>query len=270
MPAQQRGPAIHSFKTWDELEIAYHEWGERSATEIPVVLHHGFVADAPTNWHATGIVGALLARGRWVVGPDARGHGLSEKPYDSTRYGEQAMARDLAALVDHLGAERIDLAGYSMGAIVSLLFAAADPRVRRLVVGGVGAGVVECGGVDRRAVSNESIIQALSAEDAASLQQPDARSFRLLADALGADRRALLAQASSVYRGGVALDRITAPTLVIAGEEDPLAVRPQVLADAIPDGSLKLTSGDHMSALADPGFTTALVDFLCMPGLDEQ
>jgi hypothetical protein len=42
-----------------------------------------------------------------------------------------------------------------MGAVVSLLFASGDERVRRLVIEGASAqGVVECGGVDRRAVSN--------------------------------------------------------------------------------------------------------------------
>ena len=49
---------------------------------------------------------------------------------------------------------------------------------------------------------------------------------------------------------------------MLAGEQDPLAVRPQVLAEAIPDATLQIVSGDHMSALADPRFTRAIVDFL--------
>ena len=73
------------------------------------------------------------------------------------------MARDLALLLDTIGAAQIDLVGYSMGAVVSLLLSSTDERVRRLVVGGVGSGVIECGGVDRRSVSNDSIITALSA-----------------------------------------------------------------------------------------------------------
>ena len=79
------------------------------------------------------------------------------------------MAKDLAVLLDTISAEQVDLVGYSMGAVVSLLFASGDERVRRLVIGGVGSGVVECGVVDRRAVSNESIIEALSADDPASI-----------------------------------------------------------------------------------------------------
>ena len=81
--------------------------------------------------------------------------------------------------------------------------------------------MIECGGVDRRAVSNESIIEALRAEDPASLDSPEASAFRRLADALGADREALVAQATSIYRGEIALGAIIAPTLVLAGDTDP-------------------------------------------------
>ena len=117
------------------------------------------------------------------------------------------MARDLAMLLDVVDAHEVDLVGYSMGAIVSLIYASGGARVRRLVVGGVGSGVIECGGVDRRAVSTESIIEALSADDASSLAPDGAAAFRRLADALGADREALIAQASSIYRGN---DRVGA------------------------------------------------------------
>jgi pimeloyl-ACP methyl ester carboxylesterase len=83
-----------------------------------------------------------------------------------------------------------------------------------------------------------------------------------LADALGADRKALVAQARSIYRGQIALDRISAPTLVLAGDDDPLAVRPRVLADALPDATLRTIPGNHIAAVADPSFTRLLVDFL--------
>jgi pimeloyl-ACP methyl ester carboxylesterase len=253
--------AVKRFKTWDDLEIAYREWGDATGMP-PVVLHHGFVASAETNWVATGVIDALLAAGRMVFAPDARGHGSSEKPHDSGRYGEQRMARDLSVLLDVIDAPQVDLVGYSMGAIVALILSSADERVRRLVVGGVGAGVIECGGVDRRAVSNESIILALSVEDPATVDLPEARAFRLLADAVGADREALVAQAHAVYRGEIPLDRISAATLVLAGADDPLAVRPEVLAAAIPDATLRIVDGNHVGALGDPAFTRAIVDFL--------
>jgi pimeloyl-ACP methyl ester carboxylesterase len=252
---------MQSFTTWDGIAIAYQEWGEEGPAP-PVVLHHGFVADADANWVAPGVVEALVAAGRRVIAPDARGHGHSDKPHDPGVYGEQRMARDVAVLLDVIGAERIDLVGYSMGAVVALIVSSDERRVRRLVVGGIGSGIIECGGVDRRAMSNESVIKALSAEDPSTLREPEAARLRAIADALGADREALVAQARSVYRGHIALGRITAPTLVLAGDLDPLAVRPEVLADAIPNATLKIVSGDHVAAIADPRFSALIVEFL--------
>ena len=119
---------MKSFKSWDQTEIVYQEWGEQ--TDLPpVVLHHGFVVDANTNWVAPGIVDALLGAGRRVLAPDARGHGQSGKPHDRDSYGEQRMARDLAVLLDVSGEPQIDLVGYSMGAIVSLIFASEDSEL---------------------------------------------------------------------------------------------------------------------------------------------
>ena len=253
---------MKTFKTWDDIEIAYQEWGGEEPSSPPVVLHHGFAVDANANWVAPGVVGALLDAGRRVIAPDARGHGRSEKPHDPARYGEQRMARDLGVLLDVVGAPQIDLVGYSMGAIVSLIYASGGEQVRRLVVGGVGSAVLECGGVDRRAVSNESIIEALSVDDPSALTVPEAVAFRRLADGLGADREALVAQASSIFRGDIPLERIRAPTLVLAGDADPLAVRPGVLADAIPDATLRIIPGNHVEAVADPGFRQSIVDFL--------
>src|ERR1035438_9843763 len=116
-------------------------WGAAGALP-PVFLHHGFIANADINWVRPGIVAALTNAGRQVVALDARGHGSSDKPHDPSYYGEEKMARDLRQLFDSIGAVRVDLVGYSMGAIVSLIAASQDERIRRLVVGGVGSGVV--------------------------------------------------------------------------------------------------------------------------------
>jgi len=57
-------------------------------------------------------------------------------------------------------------------------------------------------------------------------------------------------------------DRIRARTLVLAGAADPLAARPQLLASAIPGARLQLVPGDPMMAVMDPGFASAIVEFL--------
>jgi pimeloyl-ACP methyl ester carboxylesterase len=248
----------------DGVAVAVHRWGARSA-QPPVVLLHGFLATTRGNWVRPGIVAALLAAGREVIGIDARGHGESDKPHDPRCYGEPAMAGDVRAVADSLGLGGYDLAGYSMGAIVALLAAAADRRVRRLVVGGIGAGVVELGGLDTRMVAQDALIAALEADDPATITDRAAAGFRAFADSFGADRLALAAHARVVHTGPLPLRDITAPTLVLAGEDDPLAVRPQLLASAIPGAELRLVPGNHLSAVGVPAFGAALIQFLGAP-----
>lgn len=251
---------MESFRSDDGLQIAYRTW--RDGDGVPVVLHHGFGASAEIDWVATGVVGALTDAGRRVVGIDARGHGASEKPHDAARYGEPRMARDVVTLLDVLGVSAVDLVGYSMGAVVSLLTAAREPRVRRLVVGGIGHAAAERGGVDTASLAPEALREALLTDDVAAIPHPGAAAFRRFADDTGADRQALAAQAAAVHRDPIPLDRITAPTLVLAGRDDPLATRPEVLAAAVPDARLLLVDGDHGGALQEAAFREAIVAFL--------
>jgi pimeloyl-ACP methyl ester carboxylesterase len=252
---------MERFTSLDGTGIVYQVWGGASALP-PVVLHHGFVVDATTNFVGPGVVDALVAAGRRVIAPDARGHGASDKPHDPARYGEAIMARDLGALLDTLGLGPVDLVGYSMGAVVSAIFAADDRRVRRLVLSGVGAGVVELGGLDTRVMPPAEVAAVLLMSSPAAVEASPAAAFRLLADAVGADRAALAAQVHAAHRTPIALDRITAPTLVLAGRDDALAARPEVLAAAIPGARWRLVSGDHMTALRAPAYSPALVEFL--------
>ncbi|MBX9246416.1 alpha/beta hydrolase [Actinotalea ferrariae] len=249
-----------SFRSDDGLRIAYRTWGTADGT--PVVLHHGFGASAEQDWVRTGLVDALVAAGRRVVALDARGHGASDKPHDPARYGEPRMADDVVALVEALGAPAVDLVGYSMGALVSLFTAAREPRVRRLVVGGIGAAAVELGGVDTRVLDPEALRHALLTDDPSTITHPGAAGFRGLADETGADRTALAAQASARHHGTLPLAEITVPTLVLAGRDDPLAARPEVLAAALPDATLRLVDGDHGAVLHDAGFHEAIVTFV--------
>src|SRR5262245_19418932 len=104
---------MERFTSFDGVGICYQVWGPADA-EVPVVLHHGFVADANLNWVGPGVVDALVTAGHRVVAPDARGHGQSDKPHDPACYGETTMARDLQALFDLLDVPAVDLVGYSM------------------------------------------------------------------------------------------------------------------------------------------------------------
>jgi pimeloyl-ACP methyl ester carboxylesterase len=249
------------FTSFDGLDLSYQDGGVPGA-QPPVVLHHGFASDGTGNWVRTGIAEALVASGRYVVIPDARGHGESAKPHDPVYYGEDKMSRDLRDLFDLMGATEVDLVGYSMGGVVALLAAAEDPRIRRLVVGGIGASVAELGGVDSRVVARDSVIAALLADDPSTIADPQAMAFRAFAEATGADRKALAAQAQAAHNKPIGLDRVRIPALVLAGTEDQLAQRPEVLAAALPNAKWRVLAGDHLTVVRNPEFAEAIVAFL--------
>jgi pimeloyl-ACP methyl ester carboxylesterase len=132
-----------------------------------------------------------------------------------------------------------------------------------LVVGGIGEGVIERGGVDTRLAGKRTIVDALLAENPSTIAHPGAAAFRAFADRGGSDRRALAAQASMMNDTPIALEKITAPTLVLAGVDDLLARHPERLAGAIPAARWQSIPGDHLGAVPQPAFASALVDFLC-------
>src|SRR5579883_1762190 len=78
----------------------------------PVLLIHGFAANADFNWRQPGVIKAL-AENYKVIALDNRGHGQSGKPHDIAKYGEE-MAEDAVRLLDHLGIKKAHIVGYSM------------------------------------------------------------------------------------------------------------------------------------------------------------
>jgi pimeloyl-ACP methyl ester carboxylesterase len=207
------------------------------------------------------VVEALTSVSGPVVAMDARGHGKSDKPTQPDAYGETRMATDLTELCHRLHFDVFDLVGYSMGGVVSLLVALTDARVRRLVVGGLGASVVD-EGFDGLVSRGTDVADALETDDPGSISDPLARSFRDFADAVGADRRALAAHVRSTRHGTLDLASIAVPTLVLAGAQDPLARDPDALVAAIPGATVKTVPGDHLRSVGHPQFRDALVAFL--------
>jgi pimeloyl-ACP methyl ester carboxylesterase len=105
------------------------------------------------------------------------------------------------------------------------------------------------------------LAEAFLADDPGTLP-PEIAGMRAFAEVVGADLPSLAAQARSVHRDGVDFAAITARTLVIAGNDDPLAERPHVLADAIPGARLLVVAGDHGTAVGSRDFQSAIVLFL--------
>jgi pimeloyl-ACP methyl ester carboxylesterase len=245
---------MSTFTSFDGTHLAYEVEGDGP----PVLLLHGFAADGYANWVRPHAVEALVGAGRRAVTLDARGHGRSDKPHDPAAYEGDAMVRDAQALLDHLGFDRVDVCGYSMGAMTTYALVGREPRARSAVLGGVGGRL----GGDSLARRAPLIADALLAEDPATITDRGAAAFRAFADSTGADREALAAiQRARRVRGGDAAT-ITVPVLVITGDKDTLVGSPHELAARIPGARAQVVSGDHLGAVFDPAFRRAIVDFL--------
>jgi len=243
-------------RSFDGARIAYTARGAGPT----VLLLHGFGADHELNWGRSGVIDALVDSGRRVIATDARGHGASDKPHDPDRYAGDAMVRDAQVVLDHLGVERVDVIGYSMGSMVAARLVPDEPRTRSLVLGGVGERIVPPRSGGR---NPEAIAAALLADDASTAGSATARAFREFADATGADRQALAALSrSSSLRSSVRFDEITVPTLVIAGSGDTLIRSPDALAARLASARLQMVKGDHLGAPYHRGFKDAIVEFL--------
>lgn len=100
----------------------------------PLLLVHGF-PESHLIWHR---VAPSLARDFFVVAPDLRGYGASERPpatADHSSYSKREMARDCVALMAHLGHERFAVVGHDRGARVTARLAADHPdRVTRAML----------------------------------------------------------------------------------------------------------------------------------------
>ncbi|MDQ6943951.1 MAG: alpha/beta fold hydrolase, partial [Candidatus Eremiobacteraeota bacterium] len=100
--------------TIDGRRIGYDDSG---GAGVPVVLLHGFPLDR-TVWDEQ--LDALTAAGARVIRVDLRGCGESE-PSDGPALME-ALAGDVAGVLDTLRVERAVLVGHSIGGYVALAF----------------------------------------------------------------------------------------------------------------------------------------------------
>jgi pimeloyl-ACP methyl ester carboxylesterase len=238
------------------LTLNYREEGEGD----PVLLIHGFASNLQMNWGGTGWMKALAEAGYRAIAFDHRGHGASDKIYESASYSISHMAQDAFALLDHLHIGRADVIGYSMGARVGALMAIEQPqRVRSLVIGGMGARLFE------GAPKSEDIAQALEATSREDVTDPYARTFRVFAEATKSDLAALAAVIRSprLPLTPDLLARITCPVLIAVGSDDDVAGSPHELAVHLPDADvLEIEGRDHNRSVGDKRFRTGVLQFL--------
>ncbi|MHB1929480.1 MAG: bifunctional 3-oxoadipate enol-lactonase/4-carboxymuconolactone decarboxylase PcaDC [Acidimicrobiales bacterium] len=210
---------------------------------------------------------ALAARFR-VVRYEHRGHGGTAPPAPGP-YTIADLGGDLVELLDHLGVERASLCGLSLGGMVGLWVAVHHPeRVERLVLACTAAelGPPEAW-AERAAVvraQSPSVLQDVLV--ARWFVEPRPQLVAGMLDATDREGYAGCCEAIGAMDQRADLHRVTAPTLVIAGADDPVTppARALELQAGIGGAALAvLPHAAHLANLDQPGaFTDAVVDHL--------
>ncbi len=228
-------------------------------TGEPVIFIHGFTVDSDWNWQAPGILDSIAKDFR-VIAMDVRGHGKSAKPHSRDAYGRNI-------LMDHLRIEKAHLVGYSMGGEITLAFLLSFPeRVTKAVVGG--GGWVAAG--DRKHElwqTHASLLEAIPPGVSVSEQLfPGAPLDEATRRTMNAnDAAALSAVAYGMLAFAVeeqALRNNTVPTMLVIGENDQFKFSADKALVAGSRMEMTVLPGqDHLSAIADPGFVRAVLEF---------
>ena len=212
----------------------------------PIILLHG-LGSSSADWRYQ--LPALSAHYRIVVA-DLRGHGRS--PRGRGRLTAEAMAADVAALLEALGAPPAHVVGLSLGGCVALALALDHPaRVRSLTLVNTFARLSLAGprgalrGLARLGLLACSPMRVVAAHVARGLfPRPDQRELYLAAVAsLAANsRRTYLASLRGLASFDVRrrLAELRCPTLVVAGDRD-TTVSPaskRLLQQSIPGAEL--------------------------------
>jgi len=242
----------------DGVTIDFLDEGGRA--DEPILLVHGFASNKEVNWVWPGWITALTRDARRVIALDNRGHGRSSKLYDPADYDTALMAGDVRALLDHLGIERADVMGYSMGARITAFLALEHPdRVRSAILGGLGIRLVDGVGL------SPHIADALLAPSREDVTDPTGLTFRAFAEQTKSDMRALAAciRGSRQTLTREEVGRIHVPLIVGVGTKDDVAGSAEALAALIPGArALDIPDRDHMTAVGDKVFKAGVAEFL--------
>jgi pimeloyl-ACP methyl ester carboxylesterase len=263
--------------TDDGIKLYYEETG----SGIPIVFVHEFAGDCRAYEQQV----RHFSRSYRCITYNARGYPPSDVP-DSVDAYSQARARDdIRAVLDALSIERAHIVGISMGGFATVHFGFTHPaRARSLVIAGCGYGAAP----DKRAQFIEETeaaatrFETLGMEQAAQvyalspsrvqLQNKDPRGFREFAaqlaqhSARGAalTMRGVQMRRPSLYDLVDRFKMISAPTLIMTGDEDWSCLEPALLLKrAILSAALiVMPNSGHAINLEEPAaFNAHLADF---------
>ncbi|AYA24282.1 3-oxoadipate enol-lactonase [Rhodococcus rhodochrous] len=246
------------------VTLNYEQYGDPTK---PTVLFLGSLGSDLSMWapqiHA-------LATDWNIVAADHRGHGASPAP--SGPYTIEELAGDVVALLDSLELDAVHYVGLSLGGAVGQWLAAHHPeRVRTLTLLCTSPAFQPAQPWYDRAASVRNDGLASIADSIVSrwftseLAEHDpklvARHVEMVKGTTD-EGYAACCEALATWDGRPDLARIVAPTLVIAGEQDP-ATPPstmQQLADGIADSVFHVLSpGAHLANVEQAGRVTKLI-----------
>lgn len=236
--------------------------------QAPVVLLGNSLGTNLEVWDRQ--VPALAGRLR-VVRFDHRGHGRSPAPPGPYEIAD--LAGDVLALMDRLGLQRAHYCGLSIGAMVGMWLAIRAPeRIDRLVLMCTAAHLPPASAWAQRA---RAVLAAGSTEPVAdsvvdrwltppfAQEHPDVRAWlREMLVAQPADGYAACCGAIERMDLRADLPRISAPTLVISGADDPASApeHQALIAEAIPRARLEVVAdAAHLASVQQPQVVNRLV-----------
>jgi 3-oxoadipate enol-lactonase len=215
-----------------------------------------------------------LARHFRLLRFDARGHGRSHAP--AGPYSIEDLGRDVLALLDEAGLERVHFCGLSMGAMAGMWLAVHAPeRIDRLALCSASAHIPPRElWEDRAALVRSEGMEAVADGSLERWFSEEGREER--PDAVERIRNGLLETPAEGYAASCEAIRdhdvredvgaITAPTLVVVGDEDPITPpdHARYIADRI-DGArmVEVDRARHLLNIEHPGLVTGeLIDHL--------
>ena len=265
--AETRGAG--AFAELNGLNLYYETHGAGR----PMVLLHGGLGSGEMY----GPILPVLAENHQVIAPDLQGHGRTadiDRPID-----ERLMADDIAALIDHLGLEKPDLVGYSLGGGVAFHTAVKYPqKVGKLVIASVYFRWDDSyselrGQVDQVNAAAAEFMKETPMYELYQRVAPRPEDFGRLLDKIGA-----LMKERFDYREE--LRGIQVPTMLVAADADQAPPSVFVEAFKVLDGGLRdggwkgegrpkgghalaiLPGLTHYDIFASPLFAAVTVDFL--------
>ena len=264
-----------SFATVNNVRLHYQLEGDKDA---PVLMLCNSLGTTLDMWAPQ--ISSLLTQFQ-VLRYDVRGHGQSEVP--TGPYTIEQLGSDAIGLLDHLGLNRVDFCGLSMGGMTGMWLGVHHPaRIRHLVLCNTAAKLGPPELWDTR-------LALLARDGMAGMTAPildrwfTQRYQRRAPQAVERVRQMLLGTSPEGYKASVlairemdqlaSLAGIDIPTLVISGRHDG-STPPELgrdIAQRIAGARHVELDAAHLSNWEQAGaFTVALMDFLNDGGMQES